>query len=236
MMRAEYYVRRRAKRARRMRTGPPPAPASGPEALRPEPCASGRVRLRPSASLSGVRPPRATQCAWLPGPRGGRRVPRDHRRRYAKCIQPGSRRRAGGRGVRAVLTLPIHTLIKFDIAVDRCTFAAKAPYGLTATSSTAGPRLGRYSATVTRTSLVAAARRAAAAAACRHELRDANLTDPTSGPSSASIVCDRRFHSMIARECGPPLPTTCRVFCMHRSWVAEDRADPCIHRDLGPDS
>jgi len=157
MMRAEYYVRRRAKRARRMRTGsrgdrrPPPAPASGPEALRPEPCASGRVRLRPSASLSGVRPPRATQCAWLPGPRGGRRVPRDHRRRYAKCIQPGSRRRAGGRGVRAVLTLPIHTLIKFDIAVDRCTFAAKAPYGLTATSSTAGPRLGRYS-DVTRTS------------------------------------------------------------------------------------
>lgn len=44
MMRAEYYVRRRAKRARRMRTGPPPAPASGPEALRPEPCADRRVR------------------------------------------------------------------------------------------------------------------------------------------------------------------------------------------------
>ena len=108
MMRAEYYVRRRAKRARRMRTGsrgdrrPPPAPASGPEALRPEPCASGRVRLRPSASLSGVRPPRATQFAWLPGPRGGRRVPRDHRRRYAKCIQPGAAR---GPGVRAVLTV-----------------------------------------------------------------------------------------------------------------------------------
>jgi len=151
MMRAEYYVRRRAKRARRMRTGsrgdrrPPPAPASGPEALRPEPCASGRVRLRPSASLSGVRPPRATQFAWLPGPRGGRRVPRDHRRRYAKCIQPGAAPGAGASVVRAVLTLPIHTLIKFDIAVDRCTFAAKAPYGLTATSSTAGPRLGRYS-------------------------------------------------------------------------------------------
>jgi hypothetical protein len=62
MMRAEYYVRRRAKRARRMRTGPPPAPASGPEALRPEPCAEAVSARRPSASLSGVRPPRAIQA------------------------------------------------------------------------------------------------------------------------------------------------------------------------------
>ena len=102
-------------------------------------------------------------------------------------------------------------ILKFDIAADRCTFAAKAPYGLTATSSTAGPRLGRYSATLL--GRRSSRRRGEPAAACRHELRDANLTDPTSGPSSASIVRDRRFHSMIARECGPPLPTTCRVFC-----------------------
>ena len=123
MMRAEYYVRRRAKRARRMRTGPPPAPASGPEALRPEPCAEAVSARRPSASLSGVRPPRAIRARRSahgcpdPAVAGGCRATTDVAMQNAS--NPPGRRGAAGPGVPrelelqdAVLTLPIQTLIK----------------------------------------------------------------------------------------------------------------------------
>jgi len=102
--------------------------------------------------------------------------------------------------------------------VDRCTFAAKAPYGLTATSSTAGPRLGRYSD-------VGGGR-----ACCRVPASSETQTLPTLRPVRRS----RRSFATVGSI--PWLPGSVVLRYPRPVVSSVHRADPCIHRDLGPDS